>query len=163
LSTFLQLSSRKPTELPILFCLKEWNKTAFDVWFYVLMTTTSKTMVFFDHQNKCLPALRVDVSCLCNGDSNLDHVQILSPAVPRLGRRHQNTITSHSHQKRGDVVWRLGVWGNGIWMHPKNWKISGCWHDRQTWCAGPVVIHLLHALNVEGMWMHTSSAFYAVT
>jgi hypothetical protein len=106
---FLRGSSRKPTELPILFCLKERNKTAFDVWFYVLMKTTSKTMVFFDHQNKGLPALGVEVSCLCNGDSNLDHVRMHSLSVPRLASIHQKINTLHSLWKRGIVVWRSGM------------------------------------------------------
>jgi hypothetical protein len=71
-------------------CLKEPNKTTFDVWFYVLMkTTSSNNMVFIDHQNKCLHALRVEVSSLDMGDSNFDHVPLLSPSVARLAEMHQ--------------------------------------------------------------------------
>jgi hypothetical protein len=33
---------------------------------------------------------------------------------------HQKTITLHSLPKRGVVVWRSGMWCNGIFMHPKN-------------------------------------------
>jgi hypothetical protein len=32
---------------------------------------------------------------------------------------HQKTITIHSHRKRGNAVWRLGMWGIGISMHPE--------------------------------------------
>jgi hypothetical protein len=108
LSTFLRGSSTKATQLPIFFCLKEWNKTVFNVWFYVLMKSSSKTMVFLDHQNECRPALRVEVSCLCNGDSNFNHVPLNSPSIPRLAGIHQKTITMHSRGKRGDVVRRSG-------------------------------------------------------
>jgi hypothetical protein len=70
-------------------CLNEPNKTVFDVWFYVLMTTTSKSMVFFDHQNKCRHARGVEVSSLWIRDSSLDHVPLQSLAVPRLAGMHQ--------------------------------------------------------------------------
>jgi hypothetical protein len=33
---------------------------------------------------------------------------------------HEMTITLQSHCKTGGVVWMLGMWGNGIWMRPKN-------------------------------------------
>jgi hypothetical protein len=45
-------------------CLKEPNKIKNKVWFYVLMSVSSKSMVFFDHQNKGRPALRVEASSL---------------------------------------------------------------------------------------------------
>jgi hypothetical protein len=89
LSTFLQLSSTHSTGVVILPCLKDPNKTAFDVWFYVLMKTTSNNIVFFDHQNKCLHALPVEVSSLYMGDSKLDHVPLLSPSIARLAGMHQ--------------------------------------------------------------------------
>jgi hypothetical protein len=130
LSTFLRGSSTNSTGCLMFPCLKEWNKTAFDVWFYVLMTTTSKSMVFFDHQNKCRHALRVELSSLCMGDSNFNHVLMHSPTVPRLAGIHQHTIALHSLPKRGVVVWRLGMWGIGILMRPE----SILHHDR----------HLLH-------------------
>jgi hypothetical protein len=44
--------------LPI---LKETNKNKKEVLLYVLMIISSNTMVFFDDQNKCRPALRVEV------------------------------------------------------------------------------------------------------
>jgi hypothetical protein len=90
-------------------CLDETKKTAFVVWFYVLMIISSKSTAFFDHQNKCRPAPHVEVSCLCMGDSSLDHVPLHSPTVPRLARIHQKTIALHSHCTTGDVVWRLGM------------------------------------------------------
>jgi hypothetical protein len=90
-----------------------------DVWFYVLMIISSKSMSFFHHQNKGRPALRVEISSLYTGDSNFDHVLLHSPTVPRLARIHQKTFTMHSHWKRGVVGWRWGMWGNGIFMHPK--------------------------------------------
>jgi hypothetical protein len=108
-SSFLQLSSRNSTGVLILSCLNEPNKTAFDVWFYVLIKTSSKTMVFFDHQNKGRPPPHVDVSSLYKGDSNLDHVPLNSPSVPRLTGMHEMTITLQSHCKTGGVVWMLGM------------------------------------------------------
>jgi hypothetical protein len=63
-SIFLPGSGTKATQLTNLFCLKEPNKIKNEVWFYVLMTTTSKSMVFLDHQNKCRLALRFEVSSL---------------------------------------------------------------------------------------------------
>jgi hypothetical protein len=75
-------------------------------------------MVFFVHQNKCRPALHIEVSSLCIGDSSFKHVLMHSPTVPRLARIHQKTITLHSLPKRGIVVWRSGMWGIGILMHP---------------------------------------------
>jgi hypothetical protein len=76
LSTFLRGSGTDSTGFLMFPCLKEPNKTAFDVWFYVFMIISSKSMAFLDHQNKCRPARRVEVSSLCNGDSNLDHVPL---------------------------------------------------------------------------------------
>jgi hypothetical protein len=119
LSTSLRGSGTDPTGVFNFPCLKEWNKTAFDVWFYVLMIIPSSITGFFGHQNKCRPALRVEVSCLCMGDSNLDHVPLHSQITPKLARIHQNTITLHSHPKRGVVVWSSGMWGIGILMHPE--------------------------------------------
>jgi hypothetical protein len=119
LSTFLRGSSIHSTGVFILPCLKEPNKIKNEVWFYVLIIISSKSMAFFDHQNKGRPALRVEVSCLCNGDSNLDHVPLKSSAVPRLPGTHQKTITLHSHGKTGDVVRRWGMWGNCILMRPE--------------------------------------------
>jgi hypothetical protein len=55
LSTFLQDSGRSSTGLPILPIAKEQTRPKNDVWFYVLMKTTSNNMVFLDHQNKCSP------------------------------------------------------------------------------------------------------------
>jgi hypothetical protein len=78
---FLRGSGTHSTEDLILPCLKEPNKTVFDVWFYVLMSVSSKSMVFFDHQNKGRPAFCVEVSPLCIGDSNLDHVPMNSPLL----------------------------------------------------------------------------------
>jgi hypothetical protein len=109
LSAFLRGSSTTATWLTNLFCLKEPNKIKNDVWFYVLMKTSSKTMVFFNHQNKCRPALRVEVSSLCIGDSSFNHVLMHSPTVPRLARIHKKTTTLHSHPKRGVVVWDSGM------------------------------------------------------
>jgi hypothetical protein len=73
---FLQDTGTHSTGVLILPCLNTANKTAFDVWFYVLMIISSKSMVFFDHQNKGRPALRVEVSSLYMRDSNLDHVPL---------------------------------------------------------------------------------------
>jgi hypothetical protein len=61
---FLRGSGTHSTEDLILPCLKEPNKTVFYVWFYVLMSVSSKSMVFFLHQNKCRRALWVEVSSL---------------------------------------------------------------------------------------------------
>jgi hypothetical protein len=57
-------SSTHSTGVLILPCLNETNKTAFDVWFYVLMIISSKSMVFFHHQNKCRHARGFEVSSL---------------------------------------------------------------------------------------------------
>jgi hypothetical protein len=46
LSSFLQDSTTEATGLPILPILKISNKTTFDVWFYVLMKTSSKCLCF---------------------------------------------------------------------------------------------------------------------
>jgi hypothetical protein len=68
-------------------------------------------MVFFDHQNKCWHARHVEVSSLLMRDSSFNYVpRMLSPTVPKLDRMHQKTITMHSHGKRGDVVWRQGMY-----------------------------------------------------
>ena len=45
-------------------------------------------MVFRNHQNKDMPALRVEVSSLYIGDSNFDHVPLASPSVARLAGMH---------------------------------------------------------------------------
>jgi hypothetical protein len=68
------------------------------------MKTSSNSMVFFDHQNKCRPALGVEVLSLCIGDSSFNHVLLHSQSVPRLARIHQNPFTIHCHGKTGDVV-----------------------------------------------------------
>jgi hypothetical protein len=59
------------------------------------------------------------LSSLCNGDSNLDHVPLDSPTIPRLAGMHQNTFTIHCHGKTGDVVLQLAMKGKSILMHPK--------------------------------------------
>jgi hypothetical protein len=64
LSTFLRGACTDSTGVFILPCLKEPNKIKTEVWFYVLMKTTSYKMLFFDHQNKCQHALHVEVSSL---------------------------------------------------------------------------------------------------
>jgi hypothetical protein len=78
LSTFIKDSGLSSTGLPILPIAKEQTRPKNDVLFYVLMKTTSNNMVFFDHQNKCRPALRVEVLSLCIGDSSFDHVPMNS-------------------------------------------------------------------------------------
>jgi hypothetical protein len=109
LSSFLRGSSTKATAFLILACLNDPNKIKIEVWFYVLMTTTSKSMVFFDHQNKCRHARGVEVSSLYMGDSSFDHVLLHSPTVPRLASMHQKTITLHSHCKTGDALRSSGM------------------------------------------------------
>jgi hypothetical protein len=59
-------------QLPILSILKEQNKAYISCVVSVSMKTSSNTMVFFDHQNKDWPALGVEASSLCIGDSNFD-------------------------------------------------------------------------------------------
>jgi hypothetical protein len=44
LSAFLRGSSTKATQLPTFSCLKEPNKIKTDVWFHVLLKTTSNNM-----------------------------------------------------------------------------------------------------------------------
>jgi hypothetical protein len=48
----------------IFSCLKKPNKIKNEVWFYVLMITSSIITVVLDHQNKCRPALCVEVPSL---------------------------------------------------------------------------------------------------
>jgi hypothetical protein len=64
LSTFLWGSGTDSTGFLMFPCLKEPDKTAFDVWFYVFMIISSKSMVFFHHQNKGRHARGVEVSSL---------------------------------------------------------------------------------------------------
>jgi hypothetical protein len=71
------------------------------------------------HWNKGQHALRVEVLSLYKGDSSFNHVSLYSPTIPGLAGMHQKTFTMHSHWKRDIVVWRSGVWGDGIVMHPK--------------------------------------------
>jgi hypothetical protein len=53
LLSFLQRSGKKSTQLPsILSILKEANKIKNEVWFFDLLHTSSKIMVYFNHQNK---------------------------------------------------------------------------------------------------------------
>jgi hypothetical protein len=73
------------------------------------MIISSFITVFFDHQNKDRPALRVEVSSLYMGDSSFNHVPLNSPSIPRLAGMHQKTITLHSLPKRGVVVWKSGM------------------------------------------------------
>jgi hypothetical protein len=42
--------------------------------------------VFSEHQNKGRPALGIEVSSLCIGNSSFDHVLMHSPTIPRLVR-----------------------------------------------------------------------------
>jgi hypothetical protein len=55
LSTFLRGSGTKATPLTNLFCLKEPNKTVFDVWFIVFETNVLDYLVIsrakFQHRN----------------------------------------------------------------------------------------------------------------
>jgi hypothetical protein len=79
--------------------------------FVVLMKTSSKSMVFSNHQKKIGQLLfffRVEVSSLCTWDSKFIDVPLHSPTIPRLVRMHQKTITMHSLPKTGVVVWSLG-------------------------------------------------------
>jgi hypothetical protein len=101
-SSFLQGYSTKATGPHILLCLKETNKIKIEVWFIVLMKTSSNITGFFIHQ-KLVRAC--SLSSLYMGDSNFNHVPMNSPSVPRLARMHQKTITLHSHCKTGVVVW----------------------------------------------------------
>jgi hypothetical protein len=127
-TTFLQLSSRNSTGVLNFPCLKEWNKTKNGVWFYWFWKEVLDYLVlsrcFSKHQNKCRPALCIEVSSLCMGDSSFNHVLMHSPTVPRLDGKHQKTITLHSLPKRGVVVWWSGMWGIGILLRPEIYSAS---------------------------------------
>jgi hypothetical protein len=53
-------------------CLKEPNKTVFDVWFDVFVIIPSKSMVFFVHQNKDWPAPSPLFRCMADSSFDLD-------------------------------------------------------------------------------------------
>jgi hypothetical protein len=107
LSTFLQDSSTVTTGLTNLFLRSETRLFLMCGFIELLQNVLDyavTSLCFSKHQNNSRPALHLDFSSLCNGDSNFNHVLLHSLSVARLARMHQNTITIHCHVKTVDVV-----------------------------------------------------------